>query len=333
MDAWDDDFREPTEDDISARRAIALAVALTNTKGPMTSQEVRRDFYPELGDAAFRKSFQRDRTRLATAGILIKSAKTASGEPGWWVDEDVSFAHENQFTPEDALVLDCLLLPLASDPSQPFSRDLRHALAKIDRSFDGSSAAVLPAEARRRNNSLTRIEEAMTKDHAIRMSYVRADGSQTTRVVAPYGLFPLRNTTYLVADRINENDGTCAREPHTYNLERISNVRELARLSYEIPADFDVRDFRILPFQMGEPLYTGAFFVPQRRVHAARAQGTAHQTWTPAHEGQKMLTAVCDEEAAAAWDIAEGVRPVAPESLVSAWEARIQAFMQLGGAK
>ena len=326
MNSWDDDFREPTEDEISARRTLSLAIALINTRRPMTTTEVRRDFYPDLSDEAFRKAFRRDRTRLATAGMLVKGTKTPAGEPAWLVDEELSYARDNQLTPEDALVLDSLLLPLAADPSQPFSRDLRHALAKIDRSFDGSSAASLPASARVRNNSLTRIEEAMTRNHAIRMNYVRADGSHTTRVVVPYGLFPLRNTTYMVAARVKENGTLSGERPHTYNLERISNVREMTRETFETPTDFDVRDFRILPFQMGEVLYTGVFYVPEERIHDVRSHATSGQRWNTFNRGAELEAAVCDEDVAAAWAIAEGIRPLAPESLANAWKKRIATF-------
>lgn len=328
METWDDDFREPTEDEMSARRALALAIALTNTRRPMTTSEVRSDFYPELGLEAFRKAFRRDRTRLAAAGMLVRSIRTPMGEPAWQVDEEVSFARESQLTPEDALVLDCLLLPLASDPSQPYSRDLRHALQKIDRSFDGSSAAILPLEAHRRNNSLTRIESAMMRGHALRMDYVRADGSSTRRVVAPYGLFPLRDTTYMVAARLDDEGKVLDQGPHTYNLDRAANVHELTRVSYEVPRDFDVRDFRILPFQMGDAIYTGVFFVPEERVHDVRSHATPGQVWKTLDEGARVEAAVSDEDAAAAWAIAEGVRPIAPTSLADAWRRKVQAFLE-----
>ena len=327
MDLWDDAFREPTEDDLSARRALSLALALMNAHRALSTIELRHDFYPDMGDEAFKKAFRRDRTRLATAGIHVFGNKLPSGETAWQVDEEASFAHENKLTPEDALVLDSLLLPLASDPSIPFSRDLRHALQKIDRSFDGGSTATLPMSAHKRNNNLTRIESALMNLHAIRMDYVRADGSKTTRSVAPYGLFPLRDTTYMVAARLEDNNEVSTEEPHTYNLRRITRVRELTRVGYAIPVDFDIRDFLILPFQVGPELYRGTFFVPEHRQRDVRAHMTMSEKWVTLDEGAIFEASVSDEDVAAAWSLAENVRPMSPDSLVEKWRSRIRSYV------
>ena len=40
MDAWDSDFREPTADEVSARRILSLAIAARNTEGEFVSVPV-----------------------------------------------------------------------------------------------------------------------------------------------------------------------------------------------------------------------------------------------------------------------------------------------------
>ena len=303
MDAWDSDFREPTADEVSARRILSLAIALINARRPLTTTEIRREFYPmDMSDAAFAKTFARDRKQLLATGLVVCGNKKGANKQDvatWFVDADASFANESVLTAQDALLLDFLLLPLASDPSYPYARDLRLALAKIDRAFDGSSKAVIPPEARMRNNNISRMEECRAAGHAASITYKRADGSTVERVVAPYGFFCLLNNTYMVAANLDEpEDG-----PHTYRFDRVLSSKELPRRSFVIPDDFDVRDFIVLPFQIGEPLYYATF---------------------EDSKGTHRVEYVCDESMAASWAIAKGMRPVDPESLVLEWKRMLE---------
>lgn len=302
MDAWDDDFREPTEDERSARRVLALAIAFINARRPLSSTELHREFYPEASDATFRKTFLRDRERLAMAGMVLRKEAPVDDIATWSVDEDCSFVRENLLTKEDALALDLMLLPLASDPSYPYARDLRVALAKIDHSFDGTSQAAIPPEARRRNNNISRLEDCMVARHAARIVYLRADGTRTERTIAPLGFFFLNGSTYMVASRIGDRLGEDS--PHTYNLGRVVSVREQKKASYTIPADFDIRDFVLLPFQMGPRSYDASF---------ATDDGSVRSEW------------VSDECIAASWAIAEGLTPIEPASLVEEWRQQLEA--------
>jgi proteasome accessory factor B len=113
MDAWNDDFEEPTEDERSARRVLAVAIAFTNARRALSMPEIHREFYPGLSDATFRRTFLRDRERLAMAGMFLESGPTVDGYSTWKVDEESSFVTENALSQEDALVLDLMLLPLA----------------------------------------------------------------------------------------------------------------------------------------------------------------------------------------------------------------------------
>lgn len=296
MDAFDEAFREPNEAERSARRVLALAIALINARRPLSNNEIHREFYPEMTEPTFRKTFLRDRARLVTAGITLRPTGKIDDVTAWEVDAESSFVPESHLDELDALALDVLLLPLASDPSYPYARDLRLALTKIDRSFDGSSVAVIPPEARKRNNNITQLEDCMTSRHTARITYTRADGSATTRTVAPLGFFFLNDNSYMVAERTDLNH---AEPPHTYNLERITKVQEIAKSSFELPADFDIRDFVMLPFQIGPVLYQATFRLS---------------------DGSAMQEGVSDEAMAVAWAIAEGATPLEPDSLVTGWQ-------------
>lgn len=294
MDILDDDFREPTENERSARRVLALAVAFVNARVPLSQRTIQREFYPDMTDKTFRKSFLRDRERLAVAGLSLINGPADGRTVTWMVDAESSFVKENLLNEEDALTLDFLLLPLASDPSFPYARDLRLALAKIDRSFDGGSMATIPPEARRRNSNITRLEDCMTARHTARITYTRADGSQSIRTVAPLGFFFLNNHTYMVALRTDTQE---TESPHTYNLDRVAKVTENSRSTFTPPADFDVRDFILLPFQMGEPLYEATFELAS---------------------GEIVREKVCSQSMAVTWAIATGAAPLEPLELRNA---------------
>lgn len=278
--------------------------------------------YSSLGDEAFRKSFSRDRTRLAACGLVVQRRGKRDGEAVWGIDEERSFVRENHLTPEDSLTLDCLLFPLAADPTFPFARDLRLALIKIDRSFDGSSSVAMPREARKRNNNLSRIEDCMMHRHAAQITYVRADGTKTKRVILPYGLFPLYNRTYLVAAQFDERTLE-TNDPHTYLIDRIQTFRELSRIAYEVPADFDVRDYVLFPFQIGPRRFEARILVPPSRQKDIQSRLLDRVSWTWDGDDLHIGVAVSDEETAAAWCIAEGLIPLSPISFVDAWRSRL----------
>ena len=301
----EDTFREPTADEKAARRILSMAIGLMNARRPRSTTEIRHDFYPEMADAAFKKAFKRDRERLETCGIHLREAGRVDRVATWCVDEEASFATEGALSPDDALTLDFLLAPLASDPTFPYARDLRVALAKIDRGFDGSSLAQVSPEARMRNNYLTRIEESLLERRMIEIEYKRADGSRTKRALAPYGLFTLNGKNYMVAARSGASDGE---PPHTYNLDRVQSLKELHGSSFELPVDFDVRDFIRLPFQIGEIVCDGTFLDPT---------SSSTQTHTVADIGD-----------ACAWAISEGLIPLSPPELRSLWKSRLKSVVQ-----
>lgn len=316
MDLWGDDYQEPSEDDKSARRVLSVAIAFINATRPLSTTEVKRDLYSELGDGAFRKAFTRDRERLATAGLVIRKGPRLDDEVTWETDEESSFARESLLTYQDALTLDLLLLPLASDPSFPYARDLRMALSKIDRSFDGSSTISIPATARQRDAHLTNAEDCLAKRQVVRMTYERANGTVTDREVAPYGLFSLNSSIYLVAARLEDG---ILQEPHTYNLARVRKMQAVRGRTYEVPDDFDVRDFIRLPFQLGPATALAEFVIPSDVLREVRPRVAGHGTWTRHGDEARFCADCADISVAASWAVAEGAIPVNPPALVEAW--------------
>ena len=76
-----------TKDDEMAERVSALALLFMNARKPVTSSEVQERVYPNLAKQAADKAFNRDRKRLESCGIVVRSIRTAGGVDAYRVDE------------------------------------------------------------------------------------------------------------------------------------------------------------------------------------------------------------------------------------------------------
>lgn len=307
---------EVNETDLEAQRILAIAIALVNAKRPLPTSYFYENFYPGRDDEVRRKSFQRDRGRLARCGLVVERKLLPEGT-AWSLDR-ASLAQPSALTPTEALTVDVALLPFASHPSFPYASDLRMALSKIDRSFSEVTAARTPRRPRRRSKKQGLVEQCLSARHALEIVYEKADGTKVERTVGIYGLFSLRDVPYMVAARLE--DGQEPGPAHTYNIGRIAKAVELPRLSHRIPEDFEVRDYIKLPFQIGCESYRARFSVPRERLRELRseaggrgdfvevprtdAEGTpessADNTDTCEARAQAVTTLACNTNAASA---------------------------------
>ena len=302
-----------TKDDERARRICSLALEFMNSRTPLTSSEVARGFYPDLSPDSFRKSFLRDRAVLAACGLRVVELSRGGGEASWGIDERSSFAEGIELEPRDAAALEISCQALLADPTFPLAEDLRLALAKVARTFADVPALSAPSGVRE-TPALASIRRALVEGLCIDVAYVDARGTVSRRRLAPYGLFGLRGSLYLVAGAPEE------KTPRTYRLDRFAEAEVVEDAPCAVPEGFSVLDWKRLPFQLGPSLQEAVFEVPEGRCdavcEAAQGQGSF------AREGGAVLWTVgaCDLDAAASWAISQGIVPVAPAELVGAWE-------------
>lgn len=341
---------EANETDFEAQRILALAIALLNSNRPLATSYFYANFYPGKELEAQRKAFKRDREKLARCGLVLNRSESPTGEALWSADKS-SLAQPNALTATEALTIDVACLPFASDPSFPYAADLRMALSKIDRSFSEVTAAKLPPSSRTRSKQQATVERCLSALYCLRITYDKASGERVERTVAVYGLFTLRSTSYMVAARINA-DGKPG-PAHSYSISRIVSAKEIPSLTYEIPEDFDVRDFIRLPFQIGSEQFVARFLVPSERladlkvVVGARGTFESYRGSLPQKsidddgENDTCITnssgsntyviwsvEACDTKAAASWAIAEGIVPIEPKSLVSEWKSSLVVYLE-----
>lgn len=304
-----------TGDDDRARRICSLALAFMNAPGPLPSSEVARRFYPELSADSFRRAFSRDRVLLAACGIRVCEGPRRS-EATWTADEGTSFAGELTMGPAEAAVLEVACQPLLEDPEFPLAGDLRFALAKLTRTF---AYPVAPGTGITRAGSRaeTAVRDALVRGRALAVTYTDAAGRTSERRLAPYGTFGLRGVTYLVAARLDGGSPGDA-DVRTYRMDRISRASVLEGTEVQVPEGLSVATWRRLPFQLGEKVGTATFRVPRARAEELRRAAGGRGSFTERDGALLWEVDVSDVRAAASWAVAQGIEPVAPESLVTA---------------
>lgn len=316
-----------TRDDERARRICSLALDFMNARAPLPSSDIARSHYPELGADAFRKAFSRDRAMLEACGIRVVEKGTAGGEALWAADEAASFARGAELGATDAATLELACRPLAEDPTFPLARDLRLALAKVTRAF-AETLTVARVDAARPPRALSALRTCLANRHAARATYVDASGRASERLLAPYAFFGLRGELYLVAALLDEGGSEVPGHIRTYRVDRFEQASEEADLSFEVPLDFSVDDWRRLPFQMGPTAFDAVLLVDASRAGDVRRAAGAQGHFEQRRDGLVWTVPVSDAHAAASWAVAMGARPLAPEPLVDAWRHVLEGAMQ-----
>lgn len=307
-----------TEDERRAERAATLATFLMGARYPVGTAAIYERFYADLGDANRRKTFSRDRDLLASAGVLVRDAGWRDGEKAWEIDTDASFASGAELSPLEAIALDVACQPLLEDHGFTHGEALRHALAKIDRTFGDPDQAVRTSPAERSRASET-VLGCIDRGHVVNVTYRDAKGTVSKRDFAPYGTFPCRGRGYVVGDFIEEgDDGTTSRR-RTLRLDRIEAARETTQ-STVVPEGFDIADYLLLPFQIGPTTCTARFFVPENRREALSASCLRSGTVANGKKGAEWTVDVSDVDDAARWAVAQAIRPVEPSELVESWK-------------
>ena len=324
-----DGFFDLNSDDTQARRVLSLAVEFMNARGPVPTSTIDR-YYPDLSPESRNRAFHRDRESLALCGIIVERVSMPDGTTMWKVDERHSFVEGSTLSEMEAFILDVACLPLVNDPEFTFRDELRIALAKIDHAFSGSQVAKVSATSTRDDRDLATLRSCMTKGCAARITYTRVDGETSTRVIAPYGFFGLRGKNYMVAPRVDQNGKPEPDSMRTYLIDRVGSAKELDRIRFEVPEDFDIADWRKLPFQMGPTVCTCEFLVPDGMLGELRRESLGQGELDPCQAGHLWRVEASNVRDAAAWAIAYGIRPLAPEELVGAWRSALEEVTRRG---
>ena len=269
-------------------------------------------YYPDTRPRSFQRAFERDRQRLEALGFVVRAVGTdVNGVALWQVDRSQSLAEGTSLSERDALVVDVMCRSLATDGAFPYASELASALRKIDRYF-AEDAVAYPAASAHDETARTLVS-CLSSRQVARVVYRDAEGTATTRDLELLGSFTLRNHAYFVA-RMQRQP---SQEPHTYRLDRFLQAQGRGDpAAYEIPADFDARDWCRLPFQLGVCTMQATFRLPEAADPSLVSRLSSSGTLRPDGRWQ---TDVADVGCAARWAIATGLVPVAPQELVATY--------------
>ncbi|WRZ92754.1 WYL domain-containing protein [Streptomyces sp. NBC_01007] len=148
------------------------------------------------------RTVQRDLQALMEAGAPVRATPGRGG--GWSIDPEMTLP-PIRFTPAEASALAVALA--AADASAPYAGAARTAAQKIAASMTGPASVAaqelaarivtLPSPA----DSTVRaaVEQALTTNSVLLLSYIDAAGRESDRVVEPAGLLTADGRWYLIA--------------------------------------------------------------------------------------------------------------------------------------
>ncbi len=316
-------------------RRAHLATLFLQAHAPLSTDELIAQVYnnptnlelgkKELSPESAYKALKRDIEALKATGLVIESVgKADDGQKLWSANRELSYMQGVALSEEDAVFLDIACLPLLDDPGFAERDELRLALAKIDRLFDAAATDALTANSLRDSAVLVTVREALNTRTALDIAYVPRDGVRTKRRVAPLAFFDVRSVLYVVCAKVDDSDELVSGAYRTYRVDRIADAKRLERIGFDVPDDFNVNDYRKLPFQIGSDAVPCTFSVPDDVAASIRTVAGNKGTFSQADGRLVWQIDAADIDDAAAWAIAYGIIPLEPAELVSAWRARLE---------
>ncbi|MFE2026561.1 helix-turn-helix transcriptional regulator [Streptomyces hygroscopicus] len=148
------------------------------------------------------RTVQRDLQTLMETGVPVRTTPGRGG--GWSIAAEMTLPPIH-LTPEEASALTAALAAVGA--ATPYAGAARTAAQKIAASMTGPASTVARELAARivtrpsRTDSAIRtaVEQALTHNTALRLSYTDAAGRESDRVVEPAGLLTAEGRWYLIA--------------------------------------------------------------------------------------------------------------------------------------
>ncbi len=190
-----------------AERLLDLVIALVNTSGRMTKQQVRSSVAgysnsAAVSDEAFERMFERDKDTLRELGVPVLTVTDArhGDDVGYRIDPDTYGLPAVQLTPAELGVLS-LAVQVWQDAS--LRADTTRALTKLRAVGEGPSAtdllAGLAPRVRADGSAFGPLVEAVQERRAVRFTYRAATtGEVRERTVQPWRLLARRGGWVLV---------------------------------------------------------------------------------------------------------------------------------------
>ncbi|NDE71698.1 MAG: WYL domain-containing protein [Actinobacteria bacterium] len=309
-------------------RLVNLTMALLASRRFITKSEIFRRVAGYSGSQETKeRMFERDKDDLRALGIEIEVGghdPLFEDEPGYRILPEKYHLSVAELSSED-LGLIAVALDLWRGSS------LQNESESILRRF--SSLGITSQEPRGFTLTsvhldeigLSEITEALANRRAVRFTYTKSSNEAgSERKVNPLGLSAWRNSWYLLGEDLHKG------EVRAFKLSRITSAIEPFGPSqaYEIPEDFDVRDYLIMHQRSDEKA-----IVKIRKEHGNTIRDLAEEITEIDDEWDRLklpldnLPTLVRE---VLW-LAEDIQVEAPETLKEAVQSRLQELVQIYG--
>lgn len=326
------------------RRLVNLLFTLNASRVPLTTEQIVSDSdlgYGSGNRESDLKKFQRDRKRLADQGIAIREihpSGASENEESSWEVAPSTYAEVGLVSQADAeTLLDAVDAHLARAdipyraPLERVRRKVLEAAGELGDDFwlegrDGEDGA---------GESRDPILEAIWSGYATRRSldvlYRDGKGAESRRTVCIYGIFTLDGHCYIVG--LDNRSGAV----RTFRADRVQRVWTPSK-SYRVPADFDIRDYVFLPFDLApgegdEVSFSIPCEIPRSEIDAVThgrgsiEESEGHLIWRVRARSVRAAVGFAFAHAHL------GMRPEAPAWFKDAWNNEIEREVGSLGAK
>lgn len=242
----------------ATERIVNLALYLASSREPVSAAEIAASvpgYSAGQKPDAFARMFERDKEDLRRAGLVITVQRDEVER--YLFDPQATYASEVDLSPVDAMELRAAAAAMLSDASFPYTEDLHTAVAKLVAGSNramGRAETILPSASEDETpelqaDAVANLTRAIEMQKRVTFGYTGAQGRRSQREVEPWGLFARDGRWYAVAwdpEAQGERVFTVAR----MNDLAVNSQRPKSP-DFERPADFDVSNWMLMPFQYG----------------------------------------------------------------------------------
>lgn len=318
----------------ATERIVNLGLHLAAAGRPLPAEEIRLTVpgYENSSEDAFKRMFERDKSVLREAGLVIGVTRDEGAER-YFVDARASYADPVDLGAKDLLRLRAAGAAMLGDPSFPYREDLAFALTKLMAGSDSPLAAATPVA-----SALTADEDPAAQGAAVAaltaaaearkrvgFGYTGAAGKVSAREVEPWGLFAREGRWYLVAHDPAADGVRVFAVPRIRDL-TINTVKP-GSPDFSRPADFDIDRWMLMPFQYGAARIEVTVRFAGAAARRAGALTAGQGTLEPDPDGTiTWRVPVADEALFARWVVENGpgITVIAPDRIRDALRAGLR---------
>ena len=273
------------------------------------------------------RTFYRYLDHLEEIGIKVSSYEV-NGDTYYHIDTSLTFADPLQIclTQNDALDLFAITSAYIQNNNLPYISDVQQARNKLA-AILGISQLVLANVPNNHQNEPFKEHlyhqclEAWSHSNPVSFTYCSPTQGTKQYDVQIWGMFDRINNTYLICyDPANPQS-----DPHMFRIDRIQEQSFVVHnnLSYSVPSDFSLDDYRGLPFSFGSEPAREACFVIQNNADPSYFDVLTESmgTWRRVNNEPKWFVSFKDLKSCALWSagaLTEGLRVCNPPDLVEA---------------